>query len=155
MNQVEYERRKRAIEEQYLVDLELIRAAYQARLRALETLRLAPAAADRPDARSEAPASAETQNAAPDPDETLASAAETQNETPVSRRGDVLYQILATFPHLPDDFDKADVVRLLGYEPTRGTLHRAWDRLREENKIVISRYTDGRRPTRFRKLRPE
>jgi hypothetical protein len=148
----EYERRKRAIEEQLAADLELIRTAAHARLEALETLWRAAAAQGGQDTRNETPASAETQSAQP-PDEVQAPGSPSLAPTAVvRRRGDVLKAILETFPHLPDDFDKADVVRLLGFEPSRPTLHRAWDRLLQEKKIAMSRHSDGRRPTRYRKL---
>ena len=170
----EYERRRRAIEKQYLADLELIRAGYQARLRALEALRLTASAPERLDAGSEMPASVEQET------ETLASnapqtetpaSAEAPSETPVPiqippeapqpsppepiRRYNVVDEILATLPRLPEVFDKSDVVRLLGYEPNRPTLHRAWQRLREQQKIEMAVHSDGRRPMKFRKLVPE
>jgi hypothetical protein len=155
----EYERRRRAIEEQLHADLELIRAGYQAKLQALDALWLG-ASAERRDAPPEEPTRAETriETLASAAIETLASAeAQTASPFPAepprkSRRGDVLNDILDILPLLPDVFDKADVVRLLGYEPTRPTLHRAWSRLILEHKIDMERASDGRRPTRFRKL---
>lgn len=167
MDYQEYERRRRAIQEQLHADLELIRAGYRAKLQALDVLWLGspPEHQDGPSeesARKETPietlASAQT--------ETLASA-ETQSADPVpgeapvppeplrgARRGDVLMDILGTLPLLPEVFDKTDVVRLLGYEPNRPTLHRAWSRLMQERKIEMELASDGRRPTRFRKLQP-
>lgn len=173
MDYQEYERRKRAIEDQMIADLELIRAGYRAKLQALETLWLGSPPERRPalsektamdetqeetlaSAEIEAPASVETQTADPLPSETPPSATPAPAAPPrVTRRGDVLYEILDTYPLLPEVFDKADVVRLLGYEPSRPTLHRAWQRLMEEGKIVMHLASDGRRPTRFRKLAPE
>jgi hypothetical protein len=160
VNHEEYERRKRAIEEQLLADLELVRAAAQTKLRALEQLWLASPAQGLRDIRRETPASAETrtETLTPAPPETLASSR--QAETPTSPpqqaiRRDVLNDILDTFPQLPEVFDKSDVVRLLGYEPSRPSLHRAWDRLLGERKIVMDLHSDGRRPTRWRKVVPE
>jgi hypothetical protein len=69
-----------------------------------------------------------------------------------ARRSDVLHDILDALPQLPEVFDKADVVRILGYVPHRATLNRAWIRLRTEGKIAIDHPHDGRRPTRYRKL---
>ena len=166
MDYQEYERRRHAIEEQLHADLELIRAGYQAKLQALDALWLG-SPPKRQDAPSEESARDET------PTETLASAAtETpaSAETPIAdpipaeapaeplrgaRRGDVLNDILDTYPLLPEVFDKADVVRLLGYEPSRPTLHRAWSQLIQARKIEMELASDGRRPTRFRKVRAE
>src|SRR5262245_46848305 len=164
MEHQEYERRKRALEEQLHADLELIRAAYRAKLQALEALWLG-SPPERRDGPDEQPARNETQT------ETLASAEtetlasdETQSADPIpveapappepprnARRGDVLNDILDAFSLLPEVFDKADVVRLIGYEPSRPTLHRAWSRLLQERRIEMERASDGRRPTRFRK----
>jgi hypothetical protein len=168
MDYQEYERRRRAIQEQLHADLELIRAGYRAKLQALDALWLG-SPPKRQDAPNEPPARDETQI------EPLASAeaeppasAETQSEDSIpgeasvppeplrgARRGDVLMDILGTFPLLPEVFDKADVVRLLGYEPSRPTLHRAWSRLMQERKIEMENASYGRRPTRFRKLQPQ
>lgn len=130
MNSAEYERRKRLLDEQLRADLELIRAGHEARLRALDVLR--------DDSRCETLASAETQTGS-------APAA------PAVRRNSV-HDILSIFPQLPEVFDKADAVRILGYIPHRATLNRAWDQLREEGKIAMAQHSDGRRPTRYRKL---
>jgi len=63
-----------------------------------------------------------------------------------------VHDILDVFPQLPEVFDKADVVRILGYVPHRATLNRAWGRLLQEGKIVMAHHSQGRRPTRYRKL---
>jgi hypothetical protein len=149
----EYQRRRRVIEQQLQEDLELIRAASQARLRALEQLWLAPAGEDPPDDASVTPASAEVVR-----EETLETVTVPHQDptspapAPVRRRGDLLADILEAFPRLPDVFDKSDIVRLLGYEPTRPSLHRVWSHLRRNGQIVIARFSDGRRPQVFRKV---
>lgn len=135
MNSEEYERRKRLLDERLRADLELIRAGHAARLRALDALR--------DGSRGETLATAETQTG------------ETQDAppaVPAARRSSVLHDILDAFPRLPEVFDKADVVRVLGYVPHRATLNRAWERLRSEGKIAMDHPHDGRRPTRYRKL---
>jgi hypothetical protein len=63
-------------------------------------------------------------------------------------RSDVLHAILNTLPYLPDDFDKADVVRLLSYEPSRPMLHHACALLLQEKKTVMFHHSDGRRPAK-------
>jgi hypothetical protein len=145
----EYERRRRSLEEQLHEDLELIRAAHQARLRALENLWLASNGEDLPDASNVTLASAETGirqdlPASVPPSEPA--------ELRKMHRGDALEDILKAFPNLPEVFDKSDAVRLIGYEPSRPALHRVWSRLQQQKKIVIETYSDGRRPQRFRKV---
>lgn len=159
MQHNEYERRRRAIEEQLQADLELIRAGYQARLRALEHLWLASPGEPPPDASSVTPASIETQVVPQAEREEAQEAVPVPLQEPISsapaqerRRGDVLADILKAFPLLPEVFDKSDVVRLLGYEPTRPSLHRVWSQLRRNKKIVIERFSDGRKPQVFRKV---
>lgn len=135
MNSEEYERRKRLLDERLRADLELIRAGHEARLRALDALR--------DGSRGETQATPETQTA-----ETQTGAAPTGSAAWHSS----VHDILNVFPQLPEVFDKADVVRILGYIPHRATLNRAWEHLRREGKIVVAHYSEGRRPTRYRKL---
>jgi hypothetical protein len=135
----EYERLRRDIEERLAADLELIHAAHRARLEALDALRLASAGEDR--SRPE-PSASVPQTDSP--------------ETPVAvqkrQRGDLFIEVLKIFPDLPGSFDRSDVARLLGYEPSRPGLHRVWDKLAADKKIVIECFSTGRKPTRYRKV---
>ncbi|HEY4594282.1 MAG TPA: hypothetical protein VIJ61_17820 [Thermoanaerobaculia bacterium] len=135
MNSEEYERRKRLLDEQLRADLELIRAGHEARLRALDALR--------DGSGGETLASAETQTA-----ETQTGAAPAGSAAWHSS----VHDILNVFPQLPEVFDKADVVRILGYVPHRATLNRAWSHLRQAGKIAMAQHSDGPRPTVYRKL---
>lgn len=161
MQHNEYERRRRGIEEQLQADLELIRAGHQAKLRALELLWLASSGEERLDDTSVTLASAETQTTLktppsvtqPEPEDTAAPPAPILPQA--RRRGDILADILSTFPHLPEVFDRSHVVHLLGYAPSRPSLHRAWSQLLEEKKVVVERYADGPKPQIFRKVRGE
>ena len=139
MRDNEYERRRRDLEEQLQADLALIRAGHQAKLRTLETLRLADPEEAPPDAANVTLASAEAPSDSPVPSRER-------------HRGDALADILEVFPNLPEIFDKSDAIRLIGYEPSRPALHRVWSRLQQDKKIVIETYSDGRRPQRFRKV---
>jgi hypothetical protein len=134
----DYERLRRDLETQLAADLDLIRAAHEAKLRALEALRDASA---NEEPRPESP-----------PNVTQTEPIETPSEAPRRRRGDLLADILEVFPNLPETFDKTDIVRLLGYEPNRPSLHRVWDKLQADKRIAIERFSTGRRPTRFRKV---
>jgi len=139
----EYQKRRRILEEQLQADLELIRAGYRAKLQALELHWLASAEKDAAVSTSSVPEEAlplETQG----------------NETQQTRRtGSVEDEVEAIFPRLPDLFDKDDVIRLLGWEPHRATLHRAVDRLRIGKKVAVETRGEGRRPTRYRKVGAE
>ena len=53
---------------------------------------------------------------------------------------------------LPEEFDKHDLVRTLGWEPSKATLARSLDALCEEKKIAIVKPASGRTPARYRKL---
>jgi hypothetical protein len=148
MRSREYEQRRRSIEEQLQADLELIRAGYQAKLRALEMMWLHSAEGDGEAPRNEVPAGAET------PRETAPRETRTDEPAAVSRRRDVLGDVEAVLPGLPELFEKRDLVQALGYEPSRSTLFRALDTLREEGKIEIVLYSTGGTRTQYQKLTP-
>jgi hypothetical protein len=158
MRHSEYERRRRALEEQLHADLELIRAGYQAKLRSLEMLWLASpepgAAADAPRAApsSETLADSET----PAEDETLADGGTpapppVPARSPSVRRGRLLEDVEKVLPDLPGVFARADVIRVLGFDPPRATLHRVFSQLLMDQRIAVAEYSDGYAPTRYRK----
>jgi len=133
VDQNEFERRKRAIEEQLLADIEVLRAAARIKIAALEAL-----------------ASAKPRSASPDH-------AKTPAPSPARevRLGGTMHDIMDTLPQLPEVFDKTDVSRILGFEPNRAALHRACNRLVSQKKIVMEVPGHDRQPTKFRKLKPE
>ncbi|PYQ57621.1 MAG: hypothetical protein DMF53_22135 [Acidobacteria bacterium] len=146
MRHEEYERRRRALEAQFREDLELLRAGYQAKLRALEMLWLAPPG----EALPQAVAVSETLRLS----ETLASSETvTPPEPPKEiRRGQVREEIEAAFAELPEEFDRRDVIRVLGYEPPRATLFRVLEQLVVDKWISVAWYSSGRSSTRYAKL---
>ena len=146
MRHEEYERRRRALEAQFREDLELLRAGYQAKLRALEMLWLAPPG----EALPQAVAVSETLRLS----ETLASSETvTPPEPPKEiRRGQVREEIEAAFAELPEEFDRRDVIRVLGYEPPRATLFRVLEQLVVDKWISVAWYSIGRSSTRYAKL---
>src|SRR5436305_6938881 len=146
MRHEEYERRRRALEAQFREDLELLRAGYQAKLRALEMLWLAPPG----EALRQAAAVSETLRLS----ETLASSETvTPPEPPKEiRRGQVREEIEAAFAELPEEFDRRDVIRVLGYEPPRATLFRVLEQLVVDKWISVAWYSSGRSSTRYAKL---
>lgn len=130
MNDDEYERRKRALEEMYQADLAMVRAAHETRLRCLETLRQT----DAPPAPRAAPAPAP----APRP---------ARNDNP-----DLEEAVLAALPRLPELFTKDDVVRAIGFTPSRSSLQRVLMDLDTKKTICFEELSEGRRPTIYRKL---
>lgn len=161
MRHGEFERRRRALERQLEEDLELVRAGYRAKLRALEMLWLASPGEDEAGAEPAPSVGGDhriVEEAPQEPGETAA-ASETplRSETPaapspVLHRGDVLRGVRAALHRLPEEFDKQDIVRALGYNPPRATLYCAICQLKLDGKIATQEYSDGRNLTKYRKL---
>jgi hypothetical protein len=149
MRHSEYERRRRALEMQFREDIELLRAGYQAKLRALEMLWFTSPG----EALPAEPAAHESIRLSETVTETL-SARETLPEPPppARQRGQALEDITASLPELPEVFDQRDLVRVLGYTPPRGTLHRVFGQLLRDKLIVMDHHSIGPIPTRYRKL---
>jgi hypothetical protein len=141
MRSEEYERRRQAVQAQLQADLDLIRAGYEAKLRALESLWLsspvgAPAAGPRSETAPNETPSSETPAGAP---------------ARVSRRGDVLRDVRAVLSQLPEVFERRDVIQAIGYKPPRATLYRALATLQEEEEITIVRPGDERIQTQYQR----
>ena len=163
MRHGEYEQRRRALETQFREDVELLRAGYQAKLRALEMLWMASPGEALPSAASAATetrrlsemleASETLQVGETLPQSETVPSPETP-ETPARevRRGQVREEIEAAFESLPEEFDRQDVIRVLGYEPPRATLFRVLNQLVSESWLSIASYSMGRSSTRYAKL---
>lgn len=147
MTREEFEERLRALEAQHQADIALVHAGHEARIRALLSLwqPTAPPIAD--------PQPASLPAAAPPPP----APAPPPEPAPKVRRAphSVLNDLVEAFPDLPEVFDKHDVARVLGYEPTRATLFRALLALKKEGYITtVSTGIGGTETTRHRKLAP-
>jgi hypothetical protein len=134
MKRSEYEQRRRALEETFEAELATVRAAQQIRLRALEALWLADREEDAP---SEAPA-------APPMPPPL------RPDPPVISTA--LEEVL---PRLPEVFDKNDVIRLLGWNPSRATLFRALESLVFSGRLTVEHFGGGRVTKTYRQKMPE
>jgi len=152
MDSQEYQQRRQALEEQLQSDLNLIRAGHEAKVRALEMIWLTS------DRQSGTPV--ETVEAVPD--ETVASEtvpAEVAPETVAAKepavassdQRDTLSDLLDALPALPEEFDKSDISRALGYTPSRATLYRVLTKLKKEEKIATVQASQGRKKTRYRR----
>ena len=134
MDRNEYERRRNAIEEIYRGDLELVRAAHEARVRSLEALWL-----------SHAPGLAPAMTAP-----TIAPAAPPPASVPRPRNPDLRTAVEEVFPGLPEVFEKKDVIAAMGWTPSRAGLYRVLLDLAIEGKLEITP-SSGRHPSEYRK----
>lgn len=137
MDRNEYERRRRAIEEIYRNDLDLVRAAHEARVRSLEALWASLAPQPAPDA---------TAPPAPSPAPANAPAA-----VPQPRPPDLREALEEVFPQLPDVFEKKDVIAALGWTPSRAGLYRVLLDLAIAGRLKITP-SGGRHPSQYQKL---
>jgi hypothetical protein len=122
MTQKEYEERRRALEQELQADLALIHAAHEARVRSLDRLRQLATEGNDPGAVS-GPFTAAPNRPATPRDAVPPPAAVARK--PARPPGAFLNDLDAVLPRLPEVFDKKDVTRLLGYEPSHSTFHRA------------------------------
>jgi hypothetical protein len=143
MTREEYEERKRALEAQHSADVALMNVAHQARMRTLEDLWQCTAARAVSPQPMAAPALPSAPSAPPAPD-----------PKPKRARFSVLDDLTEALPGLPETFDKHDIVRAIGYEPSRATLFRALLALGKEGRITNVNYSIGGATTRYRKLAP-
>jgi hypothetical protein len=164
MRHNEYERWRRLLEQQFDSDVELLRAGYQAKLRALEMLWLAsPEEGQEALEHRSVRLLGETLPSETVPNSEMAQLSETLtgSETPAAkapartlRRGEILEEVTAALPELPEVFDRQDIWRVLGFAPSRATLHRVFNDLLRNHSIAVERFSDGHAPTRYRKVAP-
>lgn len=137
MNDEEYEGRKRALEEMYQADLLMVRAAHETRLRCLEALRHSQAGASPAPPAAVAPAPA---------------AAPARQRAAWADNPDLRTAILEALPSLPELFTKEDVVRAIGFTPSRSSLQRVLMDLDARQVIRFGEISGGRHPTTYRKV---
>jgi hypothetical protein len=148
MTQDEFEKLRARLEEQLRLDVEMLYEAHRVKLRAFDTIRQARAELE----GSERPPVSSTERRPPPAFTPLAA----PPAPPVKTRGEawsVLAGVHTALGKLPEEFDKYDLVRALGQEPSKATLARALDTLCKEKIIAISKQGTGRTPARFRKLK--
>jgi hypothetical protein len=141
----EYERRKLQIEAERRAAVELIEAAHQAQLRALELLWLA--GGDGAAAALPSPSGSASLEPA-----RLAPAASEPDRRPRYTVGRLWQDIQVALAGLPEEFDTSDLVRALPYSPHRGSLHRNLAELEREGAIEILSRGEGRVTSRYRNL---
>jgi hypothetical protein len=144
MTHNEYEQAKSRLEEFRRAGLDLVEAAYQAQLRALEMVRslLAGVAVD----------TSLLTTAPPTSPATVAAPAPSSPSRRRQRAGDVAEDFRGIYGQLPEAFGRNDIHALLGYEPDRGALYRILAALSTKKVILIETFSVGRRPAAYRKL---
>jgi hypothetical protein len=136
MTHDEYEHSKLRLEEQRRSGVELVEAAYQAQIRALDLVWMLQGGVG-PVAL---PSGASIPAPAP------------PAERPRRRSGpEVDEDVRAAFPRLPERFTRREVCEALGYEPDRGALYRVLQTLKTEALVRIESAGEGQRATVYRK----
>jgi len=132
MTRDEYEARRRRLDEELRFAMELLKAGHQAQVQALDLLwRISTDGATAPAPSSAVPAPA-----------------------PKARRrgpGELLQEVLAILPQLPEQFTKDDAVKALSDPPDRASLFRVLRELEEAGWLKIERFGSGRVPTVYRR----
>jgi len=142
MTREDYETQKRRLAEQHRSLTEMVDAAYQAQLRALDMVWRMLSGEGTP----------EPLPASPPP---AASPVSAKPAAPPRRRlraGQLRDDIVGSLYKLPDVFIYSDVNRAIGYEPDRSSLHRVLQTLKEEGHLAVHSYGTGTQPVRYRKL---
>lgn len=140
MDQTEYQRLRRQLDDELRAGMEMLQAGHRAKVEAL-------------DARWQEESGLIPASRAPGPREEPA----TPMAVPPAERerlhaGELLDDIEAALERMGDEFLKSDLCRALGYEPHRSTLHRALRELEREGVLEVQRQGLGRRASRYRKI---
>jgi hypothetical protein len=152
MRNDEYERRRRALEQQYQEDLELLRAGHQARLRALEALWLAPPEREEATAQRVLSVGEDVQPTRPETRTEVLPSVVPAKKSRLYPRGSLPNLIRKVLPQLPEVFEKRDVVQALGFEPRRTTLVRVLQEMADGNELAFDQLGSGRLVTTYRKV---
>jgi len=141
MTREQYEQRKQRLDEQLRSGIELLEAAHRQQVRALEMVWSMSAEEALP---SRVPAAEAA---------SLRSVPGAPAPSRPRRRdaGELEDEVEAALADLPEEFDRNDMCRALGYEPERGSLYRVLEALRMDGRIAIRSAGSGRTPTRYRK----
>ena len=136
MTHEEYEQRKLRLAEQLREGVALLEEGYQRQLRALELIWIADSSGA----------------AVPPRERPLAVAAPAGK--PSRHRlapGQLLADIRTALTQMPEVFDRNDLLRALGYEPDRSSLHRVLTSLVKEGVLSLDSYGAGKIPAKYSK----
>jgi hypothetical protein len=150
MTHDEYEERKRRIEEQHRLGIELLEAGRRLQQRTLELLWLSGAedAALRSVSAGISPAPGGSSS--PNPSAAAAAAAPPKSKRRPSYQ--VYTDVVASLASVPEEFTRDEILAVLEYVPDRAVLHRVLTRLvDEERSLIVVERGSGRLPTLYRK----
>lgn len=140
MDQGEYQRLRRQLDEELRVGLEMLQAGHRAKVEALD--------AKWQEEPEPVPASLP---ATPEPQpEPVTSAPSRRGRL---EAGELLNDVGAALALMGDEFLKTDLCRALGYEPHRSSLYRALRGLERDGILEIRTQGLGRRASFYRKIR--
>jgi hypothetical protein len=152
MTRDEYEERKRRIEAHHRFSSELIEAARQQELRALELVWMTTAEGafgrSLPPMPSEEAILLSVSSAPPGRGATPAKA-------PRRPLWEIVEKVVEVLPGLPEPFDRNDLCLALGYELDRGVLFRLFERLVDEKRVQRVTRGEGRIPSQYRRVESE
>jgi len=131
MTRDEYEARRRRLDDELRSAMEMLKAGHQAQVQALDLLwRISTDGATAPSPSPAVPAPA-----------------------PKARRrgpGELLQEVIAILPQLPEQFTKDDVVKALSDPPDRSSLFRVLQELVLTGRLQMESYGGGRLPSVYR-----
>lgn len=138
MTRTEYEARRRRLDEELRIAMELLKAGHQAQVQMLDLLwktageETSPAPGPAPAARPPAPL--------PEPRPRRRGA------------GELINQVAALLPRLPEVFTKDDVEKAMGEPPDRTSFLRVMRQLETAGWLRTEELGHGRYPTSYRRL---
>lgn len=141
MTREQYERHKQRLDEQLRSGIELLETAHRQQVRALEMVWSMNAEEALP---SRVPAAEAAMPPAAPP------AAPPPSQPRRRGAGELEGEVEEVLAELPEEFDRNDICRALGYEPDRGSLYRVLEELRKSGRISVQQFGSGRVPTRYR-----
>jgi hypothetical protein len=147
MKRNEYEQRKRILDEQLRVALDLVHAGHRAQLQMLNLLWQTSGG------EGEEGQTAETPETPPLPkpwQEALPPSPPPRSRRPAGKLYDDVLEVL---PQLPKEFTKNDILRSLGYSPDRASLFRVLATLEKEGAIELEVRGAGKIPATYLKKR--
>lgn len=145
----DYEIYRQRLEEQLRADVELLYEAYRAKLRAYETvLRTRGEIGAGPWPPPELTLSLPP---APGPEAPPPPAAPSPKH-PRSRAYSVIEAVEGVLDTLDEVFDRNDLIRALGFEPNRATLHRVLRELTAAGVIAVECFGGGKQPNLYRRI---
>ena len=150
MTHDEYERRKRRLDEDLRVGIELLETAHRHQVRALQLVLVASGVETMETLPAMTAAAPLLLSASALPAPPKQDSSQPGRRVPWALFSDVVDALAA----VPEVFDRNDVCRVLGYEPDRGSLYRTFQQLKQDGVLALEQRGTGKWPTRYRKTEP-